>query len=173
MANKNACFLINCKLLVMCNTENKHFHWLVTNMPQSSSLKENSPSQTDRGNLLVFGNDQSKQSKNKVKILKCLLEDMEYSLDSLKQRSPKSWSFWESFTASIIIQAGNLSNQLTSISGTVQQFWQRLYCAVILFFYGSLLWEYIITALYFSIYLHWHDEPNFKSLNIFTSFICT
>ena len=74
----------------MCNTENKHFHWLVTNMPQSSSLKENSPSQTDSGHLLVFSNDQSKQSKNKVKILKCLLEDMEYSLDSLKQRSPKS-----------------------------------------------------------------------------------
>ena len=45
-------------------------------MPQSSSLKD-----SDSGNLLVFSNDQYKQSKNKVKILKCLLEGMEYSLD--------------------------------------------------------------------------------------------
>ena len=54
IADKNACFLINCKILVMHETINKQFFWLITNTPQSSSLNENSFCKTEKENLLLY-----------------------------------------------------------------------------------------------------------------------
>ena len=53
IADKTACFSINYKILVIRDTINKCFYWLVTNTPQWSSLNENSFCKTEKENLLI------------------------------------------------------------------------------------------------------------------------
>ena len=53
IAIKNTCCLMNCKLSQRAAQKNKLFSWLVTNTPQSSSLRENSLSQTEGETLLI------------------------------------------------------------------------------------------------------------------------
>ena len=59
IADKNACFLINHKILVTRDTTyiylyNKHFYWLITNTNNvRSSLNENSFCKTEKENLLI------------------------------------------------------------------------------------------------------------------------
>ena len=53
IADKTACFSINYKILVIRDTINKRFYWLVTNTPQWSSLNENSFGKTEKENLLI------------------------------------------------------------------------------------------------------------------------
>ena len=51
---KTLAFLLNAKYSQQAAQKNNLFHWLVSNTPQSSSLKENSFSKTESGNLLMY-----------------------------------------------------------------------------------------------------------------------
>ena len=68
IADKTACFSINYKILVIRDTINKRFYWLVTNTPQWSSLNENSFCKTEKENFPIFSLlNERKLSRNKGK----------------------------------------------------------------------------------------------------------
>ena len=111
IADKNASFLINCKIFVTRDTEKQTL--LVTNTPQSSSLKENSFFKTEKENLqkfCLFIRQRSMETKQnqrqkslkvhlKVKYSHVRQKLLEYGLDSLKRclcfarRNPENLSF--------------------------------------------------------------------------------